>query len=67
MIGDAEIGERLARAHRLRDLTRHEEAIDGLGTEADANPRLATARAMLAYEAWLPATAWLERPRAVAP
>ncbi len=61
MNGDAEIGERLARAHRLRDLTRREEAIAGLGPEADDKPRLATARAMLADEAWLPATALLER------
>ena len=56
MIGKAEIAERLARAHRLRDQTRHVEAIAELGEEADNHPGLATARAMLAYEAWLPAT-----------
>ena len=67
MTGEAAIGERLARAHWLRDHNRHQEAIAELGSDAGDEPRLATARAMLAYEAWLPATAWLERALVLSP
>lgn len=67
MIAETDIGERLAQALRLRDQTRHEEAIAALGVDAEDEPRLATARAMIAYEAWMPATAWLNRALRLSP
>ena len=66
MIDTVGVEQRLARAVALRDEARHAEAIDALG-EAGNDPRLAGAQAMLAYEAWLPATGLLERALALAP
>ena len=57
----------LVEAGQLRDQGRHEDAIASLGTAAASEPRLSAMRAMLAYEAWLPARGWLQEAVALNP